>query len=151
MCSSNNIAAYGSALHHAFAYVRGEVVPVLRRLHNAVAEAHAAGFPRPQHRRFRIRSGAGGTRRRGSRLSCARRPCSDSAGAASRAAAPLLPAVAGLYGCPTVINVETIASVPSIILGGIDWFRSMGSEIAWLHSVFAARPLPPAPASTRRR
>lgn len=25
-------------------------------------------------------------------------------------------------------NVETIASVPSIILGGIDWFRSMGSE-----------------------
>ncbi len=29
----------------------------------------------------------------------------------------------------TVINnVETIASVPSIILGGIDWFRSMGSE-----------------------
>lgn len=25
-------------------------------------------------------------------------------------------------------NVETIASVPSIILNGVDWFRSMGSE-----------------------
>lgn len=37
--------------------------------------------------------------------------------------------MAGLYGCPTVINnVETIASVPSIIGNGVDWFRSMGSE-----------------------
>jgi NADH-quinone oxidoreductase subunit F len=42
---------------------------------------------------------------------------------------PPFPAVAGLYGCPTVINnVETIASVPPIILNGVDWFRSMGSE-----------------------
>jgi len=42
---------------------------------------------------------------------------------------PPFPAVAGLYGCPTVINnVETIASVPSIILNGVEWFRSMGSE-----------------------
>lgn len=37
--------------------------------------------------------------------------------------------MAGLYGCPTVINnVETIASVPSIILNGVEWFRSMGTE-----------------------
>jgi NADH-quinone oxidoreductase subunit F len=42
---------------------------------------------------------------------------------------PPFPAVAGLYGCPTVINnVETISSVPSIILNGVDWFRSMGTE-----------------------
>ena len=42
---------------------------------------------------------------------------------------PPFPAVAGLYGCPTVINnVETIASVPSIILNGVEWFRSMGTE-----------------------
>ncbi len=38
------IAAYAIRAHHAFVYVRGEVVPVLRRLHNAVAEAYAAGF-----------------------------------------------------------------------------------------------------------
>jgi NADH-quinone oxidoreductase subunit F len=37
--------------------------------------------------------------------------------------------VAGLYGCPTVINnVESIASVPSIVAGGADWFGSMGTE-----------------------
>ncbi len=42
---------------------------------------------------------------------------------------PPFPAVAGLYGCPTVINnVESIASVPAIIKNGADWFASMGTE-----------------------
>lgn len=37
--------------------------------------------------------------------------------------------MAGLYACPTVVNnVESIASVPPILLNGIDWFRSMGSD-----------------------
>ena len=42
---------------------------------------------------------------------------------------PPFPAVAGLYASPTVVNnVESIASVPPIIVNGIEWFRSMGSE-----------------------
>ena len=42
---------------------------------------------------------------------------------------PPFPAVAGLYACPTVVNnVESIASVPAVVRGGIDWFKSMGSE-----------------------
>ena len=36
------IAAYAIRARHAFVYVRGEVVPVLRRLQAAVAEAYAA-------------------------------------------------------------------------------------------------------------
>ncbi|HUK53667.1 MAG TPA: NADH-quinone oxidoreductase subunit NuoF [Candidatus Binatia bacterium] len=41
---------------------------------------------------------------------------------------PPFPAVVGLYGCPTVINnVETLASVPSIILNGGDWFAKLGT------------------------
>lgn len=37
--------------------------------------------------------------------------------------------MAGLYASPTVINnVESIASVPSIIDKGADWFASMGTE-----------------------
>ena len=37
--------------------------------------------------------------------------------------------MAGLYACPTVVNnVETIASVPSILTRGAEWFRSMGTE-----------------------
>jgi NADH-quinone oxidoreductase subunit F len=42
---------------------------------------------------------------------------------------PPFPAVAGLYACPTVVNnVESIASVPSIIANGPEWFASMGTE-----------------------
>jgi len=42
---------------------------------------------------------------------------------------PPFPAIAGLYASPTVINnVESIASVPSIIANGKDWFGSMGTE-----------------------
>src|SRR5699024_8958168 len=38
------IAAYASRASHAFIYLRGEVVPVLRRLQQAVAEAYEAGY-----------------------------------------------------------------------------------------------------------
>ena len=42
---------------------------------------------------------------------------------------PPFPAVAGLYASPTVINnVESIASVPSIVEHGAAWFASMGTE-----------------------
>jgi NADH-quinone oxidoreductase subunit F len=42
---------------------------------------------------------------------------------------PPFPAVAGLYASPTVINnVESIASVPSIIDHGAAWFSAMGTE-----------------------
>jgi NADH-quinone oxidoreductase subunit F len=42
---------------------------------------------------------------------------------------PPFPAIAGLYASPTVVNnVESIASVPSILANGVDWFRSMGSQ-----------------------
>ncbi len=40
---------------------------------------------------------------------------------------PPFPAAFGLYGCPTTINnTESLASVPSIILNGADWFASLG-------------------------
>ena len=40
---------------------------------------------------------------------------------------PPFPAAYGLYGCPTTINnTESLASVPSIILNGADWFASLG-------------------------
>jgi len=41
---------------------------------------------------------------------------------------PPFPAVVGLWGGPTVINnVETLASVPHIILGGSQWFADLGT------------------------
>jgi NADH-quinone oxidoreductase subunit F len=42
---------------------------------------------------------------------------------------PPFPAVAGLYASPTVVNnVETIASVPAILVNGAQWYKSFGSE-----------------------
>ena len=41
---------------------------------------------------------------------------------------PPFPAVVGLWGGPTVINnVETLASVPHVILGGGAWFAGLGT------------------------
>ncbi len=41
---------------------------------------------------------------------------------------PPFPAVVGLWGGPTIINnVETLASVPHIILQGGEWFASLGT------------------------
>ncbi|MDX9697004.1 MAG: NADH-quinone oxidoreductase subunit NuoF, partial [Bacteroidales bacterium] len=42
---------------------------------------------------------------------------------------PPFPAVAGLYGCPTIVNnVETLASIPFIVENGADAFKKWGSE-----------------------
>jgi NADH-quinone oxidoreductase subunit F len=42
---------------------------------------------------------------------------------------PPFPAVAGLYGCPTIINnVETLSAVPRIVEKGGAWYASHGTE-----------------------
>jgi NADH-quinone oxidoreductase subunit F len=42
---------------------------------------------------------------------------------------PPFPAIAGLYARPTVVNnVESIASVPAIVMNGAEWYQSMGTE-----------------------
>ena len=66
---------------------------------------------------------------------------------------PPFPAVAGLYASPTVINnVESIASVPSIIAHGHDVVRLDGHrEVQGLRHLLAVRPRRSARASTKRR
>jgi NADH-quinone oxidoreductase subunit F len=106
------IASYAIRASHAFIYVRGEVLPVLRRLQNAVAEAYANGYL------GRDIAGSGYDLE-----------LVVHAGAGAYICGEETALLDSLEGCPTVINnVETIASVPPIILNGVDWFRSMGSE-----------------------
>ncbi|MBQ2875446.1 MAG: 4Fe-4S binding protein [Clostridia bacterium] len=51
---------------------------------------------------------------------------------------PPYPAVKGLYASPTVENnVETFANIPQIILNGVEWFTSMGTERSKGTKVFA--------------
>ena len=51
---------------------------------------------------------------------------------------PPFPAVKGLFAKPTILNnVETYANIPQIILKGVDWFTSMGTEKSKGTKVFA--------------
>ena len=51
---------------------------------------------------------------------------------------PPFPAVKGLWGKPTILNnVETYANIPQIILKGVDWFTSIGTEKSKGTKVFA--------------
>ncbi|GAA5050154.1 NADH-quinone oxidoreductase subunit NuoF [Nocardia callitridis] len=125
------IAAYAIRAAHAFIYVRGEVVPVLRRLQAAVAQAYAAGYlgrdilGSGYDLELIVHAGAGA-------YICGEETALLDSLEGRRGQPrlrPPFPAVAGLYACPTVVNnVESIASVPAVINHGATWFRSMGSE-----------------------
>ena len=118
------IAAYAIRAEHAFIYVRGEVVPVLRRLQAAVAEAYDAGYL-GDGIDLVVHAGAGA-------YICGEETALLDSLEGRRGQPrlrPPFPAVAGLYACPTVVNnVESIASVPAVVRGGIEWFTSMGSD-----------------------
>ncbi|MEY9850048.1 NADH-quinone oxidoreductase subunit F [Streptacidiphilus sp. BW17] len=125
------IASWAIRCSHAFIYLRGETVPVLRRLHAAVAEAYEAGYLGQNllgsgfDLDITVHAGAGA-------YICGEETALLDSLEGRRGQPrlrPPFPAVAGLYACPTVVNnVESIASVPAILHRGKDWFRSMGSE-----------------------
>jgi len=127
------IAAYAIRAHRAFIYVRGEAAAALRRLHGAVREAYAAGLLGSDilgsgyHLDIVVHAGAGA-------YICGEETALLDSLEGRRGQPrlrPPFPAQAGLYGCPTVVNnVESLASVPAIILNGVDWFKSMGTEDA---------------------
>jgi len=51
---------------------------------------------------------------------------------------PPFPAIAGLWGKPTIVNnVETLANICAIVRNGADWFRRIGTEKSPGTKVFA--------------
>jgi len=125
------ISSYAIRANKAFIYIRGEVLHVIRRVQRAVQEAYDAGHLGTNIHGsgydldIVVHAGAGAY------------ICGEETalleGLEGRRGQPRLrppfPAVAGLYASPTVINnVESIASVPSIIANGHQWFASMGTE-----------------------
>ncbi|MDH6112378.1 NADH-quinone oxidoreductase subunit F [Kitasatospora sp. MAP12-15] len=125
------IASYAIRCDHAFIYLRGEVVPVLRRLHAAVAEAYQAGYLGKDilgsgiDLDITVHAGAGA-------YICGEETALLDSLEGRRGQPrlrPPFPAIAGLYACPTVVNnVESIASVPPILVRGNEWFKSLGTE-----------------------
>ncbi|MFJ9609140.1 NADH-quinone oxidoreductase subunit NuoF [Kitasatospora sp. NPDC101176] len=125
------IASYAIRCDHAFIYLRGEVVPVLRRLHEAVAEAYRAGLLGRNilgsgvDLDITVHAGAGA-------YICGEETALLDSLEGRRGQPrlrPPFPAIAGLYACPTVVNnVESIASVPPILARGKEWFKALGTE-----------------------
>ena len=125
------IASYAIGASHAFIYVRGEVLHVVRRVQHAVAEAYEAGYigtnilDSGYDLQVVVHAGAGA-------YICGEETALLDSLEGRRGQPrlrPPFPAVAGLYASPTVINnVETIASVPGVMAGGPEWFSSMGTE-----------------------
>nr|WP_239455497.1 NADH-quinone oxidoreductase subunit NuoF [Nocardioides gilvus] len=134
------ISAYAIRANHAFIYVRGEVLHVIRRLQHAVKEAYLAGHlgknihGSGHDLELVVHAGAGA-------YICGEETALLDSLEGRRGQPrlrPPFPAVAGLYASPTVINnVESIASVPSIIEHGPDWFSSMGTERSKGYGIFS--------------
>ena len=134
------ISSYAIRANHAFIYVRGEVLHVIRRLQQAVREAYSAGYigrnilGTGYDLEIVVHAGAGA-------YICGEETALLDSLEGRRGQPrlrPPFPAVAGLYACPTVINnVESIASVPGIVGNGASWFASMGTEKSKGHGIFS--------------
>jgi NADH-quinone oxidoreductase subunit F len=125
------IASYAIGAHLAFIYIRGEYWHFKVIVERAVEEARARGFVGKNilgsgfDCDIIVHPGAGA-------YICGEETSLMESLEGKRGyprIKPPFPAVVGLYGCPTVINnVETLASVPPIIVKGGDWFRQLGTE-----------------------
>ena len=125
------IGSYAIRANHSFIYLRGEVVHVFRRVQKAIDDAYAAGLLGKNilgsgfDLELTLHAGAGA-------YICGEETALLDSLEGFRGQPrlrPPFPAIAGLYAMPTVVNnVESIASVPSIIEHGVEWFQAMGTE-----------------------
>ena len=134
------ITSFAIGCNHAFIYLRGEVVHVYRRLLRAVEEAYAKGYLGKNilgsgfDLDITVHAGAGA-------YICGEETALLDSLEGRRGQPrlkPPFPAVAGLYARPTVVNnVESIASIPPIVLHGSDWFSGMGTERSQGFGIFS--------------
>jgi len=125
------LAAYAVRAARSFIYIRGEFRKGYRVLLDAIEQARAKGYVGDRilgtdfSQEIVVHRGAGAY------------ICGEETGLLSSLEGgrgeprnkPPFPAVAGLYGMPTVVNnVETLCNVPFIIDRGADWFLSIGTE-----------------------
>jgi len=125
------IAGYAVGCERAYIYIRGEYEHQARILDAALAEAREAGklgpdaFGEGAPFDITLYRGAGA-------YICGEETALLESLEGKRGQPrlkPPFPAVAGLYGCPTLINnVETLAALPPIMHRGPDWYAALGPE-----------------------
>jgi NADH-quinone oxidoreductase subunit F len=124
------IAGLAVGAKQGYIYIRGEYRYLLDIMERAIAEAYARGFLGKNifgsGVDFDIASHTGAGAYEVGEESALMESLEGKRGIPR--IRPPFPAVVGLYGGPTVINnVETLASVPHIILGGGQWFADIGT------------------------
>ena len=125
------IASYGVSCERAYIYVRGEYGHQAEVLSRAIAECRGAGRLGPDA--FGPGAPFDITLYRGAGAYICGEETALLESLEGKRGQPRLkppfPAVAGLYGCPTLINnVETLAALPPIMHRGADWYAAIGPE-----------------------
>lgn len=125
------LSAYALDVNHAFVYVRGEYPKPARRLQRALDEAYEAGYLGANiagsdfSLDITVHLGAGA-------YICGEETALLSSLEGRRGEPrikPPFPAVAGLYGMPTIVNnVETISNIPWIVANGGFAYSSIGPQ-----------------------
>ncbi len=125
------IAGYSFGARQGYIYCRAEYPIAVKRVRHAIKQAHELGLlgEKIMGSDFgfdvELRIGAGA-------FVCGEETALMASIEGKRGEPrprPPFPAVAGLWGKPTIINnVETLANVPGIIRNGADWFRTLGTE-----------------------
>ena len=123
------ISSFALGAHNSYLYVRGEMMPVIRILERAIAEAKAAGLLGKNilgsgyDLELHIHPGGGA-------YICGEETALIESLEGKRGnprIKPPFPAISGLYNCPTVVNnVETIAAIVPIINMGGDVYAATG-------------------------
>src|SRR5579883_2505604 len=125
------IGAYAIRSHHAFIYIRGEFQRGYEIFMQALQQARAAGYVgkgicgSDYDLELTVHRGAGA-------YICGEETALLNSLEGKRGEPrlkPPFPAVAGLYGMPTVVNnVETLAYLVPILERGAEWFAAAGTE-----------------------
>jgi NADH-quinone oxidoreductase subunit F len=125
------ICSYAIDCHDTYIYIRGEYTTQVKALQAAIDEAYGAGYlgdtiaGHDFKLNVTVHRGAGA-------YVCGEETAlleSIEGKKGQPRSKPPFPAVAGLYGCPTIINnVQTIASLPFIIANGADAYKAYGTE-----------------------
>jgi NADH:ubiquinone oxidoreductase subunit F (NADH-binding) len=134
------IAAYAVGASQGYIYVRAEYPLAVKRLRLAIRQAERSGLLGANiaetafgfHVDIRIGAGA---------FVCGEETALIASIEGRRGTPrprPPFPAQSGLWARPTLINnVETLASIPSIVRNGGDWYRAIGTEKSPGTKVFA--------------
>jgi NADH:ubiquinone oxidoreductase subunit F (NADH-binding)/(2Fe-2S) ferredoxin len=127
------IAGYAVGATYGYIYVRGEYYLSMYRLNKAIADAEAQGLLGDKINgtdfSFHIKVQTGG----GSYV-CGEETALIESIEGKRGnprVKPPFPGVVGVWNKPTIVNnVESLASVPAIVVNGAEWYKSKGTADA---------------------